>query len=291
MASAKRKIVSNKVKSTAKTTKSRRVAKKAVSKSLLVGVEQLKKFYYGNMVMAILYSIFAVFVVLVAKARYVTLGTHYVTQDVLLSKAGQVVSVQGFEPLVTFDLRWLVAALLVIAAGVCVAASTKRRASFERCLQDGCNKSRWLTLGTSGAGMMLVVAALVGVYDIGILASIFLSTTVLSGLMYANERSFVADSKVSKLLLLISIVIGIAPWIVLEQYKAGAILYGEGLSLWIMIAAHGAVIASWLLIWVNQLARYYGKAWGRSFVAVEWVYGAAIFIQLAAVAKLIIFTS
>jgi len=86
---------------------------------------------------------------------------------------------QSLEPATTtlFDIPfvWLIAGFFLLSAVAHLIVATVYNRGYNHNLKNGINKARWIEYSLSASLMMVAIAMLVGVYDLGSLIMIFVS--------------------------------------------------------------------------------------------------------------------
>ncbi len=176
----------------------------------------------------------------------------------------------------------LVAAFLFISAiahGLIVLNSKKY---FED-LKQGINKFRWFEYAFSSSIMIVLIATLFGIYDIGSLILIFVvnASMNLFGLVMEQLNSGAEKEKVNWGPFAWGSIAGLAPWVVILIY-----MFGTGnfdMVPWFVWAIVGTYFVAFNTFPVNMILQY--KRIGKWK---DYLYGERTYIVLSLVAKTIL---
>jgi hypothetical protein len=301
MATTTKKSVSKKPKTTKKSlpkkTVKKAVATKAVKKEVTAKAPEVKKaeapkkpansklqtLFKWNIAMAIFHAVQAVLVLVLAKsdAGIQTVTTNYLTTDTLASTAEKPVLVAATRSLFDVNLAWLVAAFFALSAIAHVSIATWYRKRYEADLQKGINKARWIEYSLSASTMMVAIALLAGVFDLGSLVMMFALTAVMNLCGLVMELVNQGRSKVDWSSYVVGCIAGIAPWIVYTFYIVGSSQYGEGggppTFVYFILVSIFLFFNSFA---INMLLQYRKKGkWA------DYIYGERVYMILSLVAK------
>lgn len=231
--SVSKKTKTSAAKSTKKITKvPTKVSAKLAVKKTGTALTLTQKLFRINIAFATAQAIQAGLILWLAKpdAGLQTVTTNHLTNDTLASTAEVPVVVAATRSLFDVNLAWLVAAIFIISAIVHVLIATKYRKRFEADLAKETNKARWIEQGLVYGTTMLVVALLVGIFDISALIMVFSLTAIMHMCGLVMEHVKDKRGMVSKTLLYISVKAGLVPWAVLAIYLIGSSKYSDGAS-------------------------------------------------------------
>jgi hypothetical protein len=139
-----------------------------------------------NRSLAVLHGAQGVLLLLLASSATFPVTANYLTQDSLASQAaGHPVLAAATRHLFDVNLAYLVVAFFFMSAIAHGLIATVYRKRYETDLSQGMNKARWIEYGISASTMIVAIALLTGVYDLGSLTMIFSLVLImnLSGLM------------------------------------------------------------------------------------------------------------
>ncbi|MFO7951441.1 MAG: heliorhodopsin HeR [Bacillota bacterium] len=232
-------------------------------------------------------------------------GLHLVQGIVMLFLATTVIqTISEFTPTIiqfyqTFDLETrslvvtsqdlfelpfgiLVASFLLISAiahGL-ISLPEKTNAVYKRDLENGINQFRWFEYSLSSSIMIVLIATLFGIYDIGTLILIFLinASMNLFGLVMEQLNAGKEKKNIIWGPFIWGSMAGIGPWIVILTY-----MFGTGnfdMVPWFVWAIVGTYFVAFNTFPVNMVLQYLrvGK-WQ------DYLYGERVYIILSLVAK------
>lgn len=301
MATTTKKSVSKKPKTTKKSSPKKAVQKsvstKAVKKEVTTKAPEVKKtevskkpvntklqtLFKWNVVMALFHAVQAVLVLVLAKsdAGIQTITTNYLTTDTLASTAEKPVLVAATRSLFDVNLAWLVAGFFALSAIAHASIATWYRKRYEADLQKGINKARWIEYSLSASTMMVAIALLAGVFDLGSLVMMFALTAVMNLCGLVMELVNQGRAKVDWSSYIVGCIAGIAPWIVYAFYIVGSGQYGEGggppTFVYFILVSIFLFFNSFA---INMLLQYRKKGkWA------DYIYGERVYMILSLVAK------
>ena len=301
MATTTKKSVSKKPKTTKKPvpkkSAKKAVAAKSVKKEVSTKAPEVKKtetpkkpantklqtLFKWNVVMAVFHAVQAVLVLVLAKsdAGIQTVTTNYLTTDTLASTPEKPVLVAATRSLFDINLAWLVAGFFVLSAVAHLSIATWYRKRYEADLQKGINKARWIEYSLSASTMMVAIALLAGVFDLGSLVMMFALTAVMNLCGLVMELVNQGRSKVDWSSYIVGCIAGIAPWIVYTFYIVGSSQYGEGggppTFVYFILVSIFLFFNSFA---INMLLQYRKKGkWA------DYIYGERVYMILSLVAK------
>jgi hypothetical protein len=151
---------------------------------------------------------------------------------------------------------------------------------YVRNLKSHMNRFRWIEYAFSASLMIVLIAMLVGIYDIGTLLALFTLTGVMNLMGYMMELHNQTTEKTSWTSYIIGCIAGAVPWIVIFISLLGA-SSTEGTSVPTFVIAIFISIAIFFnLFAVNMVLQY--KKVGRWR---DYLYGEKMYVVLSLVAK------
>lgn len=186
----------------------------------------LRKF---NLIMAALHALQALAIALIAdpdkanfpiNASYLTLKPGSTEQNPVL--------ISGSSAVFTLNLATLVIVFLLLSSLAHLLIATVYRKKYEANLKKGMNKARWYEYSLSASTMLVAIALLTGIYDLGTLLMIFGLTAIMNLMGLAMEVYNQGREKVSWLAYNIGCLAGIIPWIVIGMMFWAGNKYGVG---------------------------------------------------------------
>ncbi|HUV61170.1 MAG TPA: heliorhodopsin HeR [Thermoplasmata archaeon] len=193
-------------------------------------------------------------------------------------QGNQIVSVQ--DVIASVPLGPLVASFLFVSAIAHLSLATYAYEWYVANLRRGVNYARWFEYAISSSIMIVLIAMLVGIFELASLILIFAlnATMNLFGLMMELHNQ--TTEKTDWTAYIMGCFAGFVPWVVLGIYFFGAILQDpESVPLFVyaiyfMLAAFFNVFA------INMVLQYRGKGrWA------DYLYGEKVYIILSLTAK------
>ncbi len=132
------------------------------------------------------------------------------------------VTTQSLLPTTKFlfnlSLPALIAIFLLICAGAHFTIATIYNKRYNKGLESGINRARWIEYSMSASVMMLAIALLVGIYDLSSLIMLFALSGIMNLLGLVMEVHNQTTKKTNWLSFWIGCIAGIVPWIVVAFY-------------------------------------------------------------------------
>lgn len=241
-------------------------------------LEGLRKF---NLIMAGLHAVQALAVWLLSDpnrgvwgvtANYLTLGGGSTEEKPALESAAQTV----FD----VNLAYLIVVFFLLSAVAHLFAATVYRKRYEANLKLGINKVRWIEYAFSASTMMVAIALLSGIYDLGSLVMIFGLTAIMNLMGLAMEIYNQGREKVSWLAYNVGSLAGILPWGVIGIYFWAGNAYGSGEIPTFVYYIYGSIFLFFNCFADNMILQY--KKIGRWR---DYLYGERVYIILSLLAK------
>lgn len=242
-----------------------------------ISLQSLKKFNRNMGILHLLQGALMLIVALVVDkvASFKTpVLSYFLTWD---AQAGRLVTQQNKVGELPFAI--LVAVFLFMSAiAHFIIVSPKTNAIYNRDLGKKINRFRWYEYALSSSVMIILVAQLFGVYDIGALIAIFTvnASMNLFGLLMEEINQY--KEKTDWKPFVFGSIAGIAPWIIILLYAFG----NSDLSKvpWFAFAIVGSYFVFFNLFPINMILQYkkVGK-WSN------YLYGERVYIVLSLVAK------
>jgi len=186
------------------------------------------------------------------------------------------ISVQWTE----IELALLVAGFLFISALAHALIATIRYPAYVEYLSRGMNPYRWYEYAVSASLMIVVIAMLAGIWDLGTLIALFglVALMNLMGLMMElhNQTTSTTDWTAFN----IGVFAGIVPWVVIAISIAGSIVASGGEVPDFVIYIYISIFVFFNLFAVNMVLQY-RETWRWR----EYLFGEKMYIALSLVAK------
>ncbi len=154
----------------------------------------------------------------------------------------------------------------------------KTNAIYNRDLQKGINIFRWYEYSLSSSLMIILIAMLFGVYDIGALITIFILNASMNWFGLLMEKVNQNTEKISWSPFVFGSIAGIGPWIVIIMHALGNADPAE--VPWFVYAIIGSYFVFFNLFPINMILQY--KKVGKW---ADYLYGERGYIILSLVAK------
>ncbi|AQS54292.1 hypothetical protein BW727_101968 [Jeotgalibaca dankookensis] len=151
-------------------------------------------------------------------------------------------------------------------------------AIYNRDLKRGINRFRWYEYALSSSLMIVLIALLFGVYDIGSLILIFIVNAAMNLFGLDMEEINIGKEKVNWKPFIFGTIAGIAPWIVIILYAFGNTNPAD--VPWFVYALAGSYFLFFNLFPINMVLQY--KRVGKWE---NYLYGERGYIILSLVAK------
>jgi len=228
-----------------------------------------------NAVMAVLHFVQGVLMLYLSSAREWTVTTTYLGFETETSGLFPVL-----ESIGEFQLAYLVAAFLFISAVAHALIATVLHDSYVGYLKRGLNPYRWYEYAVSASVMIVVVAMLAGIWDLGTLFALFALVAVMNlmGLLMEvyNERTRETDWTAYY----IGCFAGAVPWIAIGIALAGNYSLGESAPPDFVVGIFVSIAVLFNLFAIN-MALQYKQLWRWE----EYLFGEWNYIALSLVAK------
>ncbi|NIU69587.1 MAG: hypothetical protein GWN73_31060, partial [Actinobacteria bacterium] len=118
------------------------------------------------------------------------------------------------EPWTTVQLSYLVAGFLLLSSLAHLLIATVLYDSYVRYLERGMNPYRWLEYSVSASVMIVVIAMLAGVWDLGTLVALFSLVAVMNLMGWMMELHNQTTERTDWTAYLIGTFAGVVPWVV-----------------------------------------------------------------------------
>lgn len=236
---------------------------------------KLRKLRTFNFVMAFLHAAQGVLMLVLSKDFSLPVTAGYLNFNFATEK---------LEPasttLFNMPLPWLIAGFLFLSAFFHLLIATVYNRKYNAGLQLGINKARWIEYSLSASTMMVAIAMLVGIYEIGPLLMIFALVAIMNLLGLVMEVHNQTTAKTDWLSYWIGCLSGIIPWLAVGLYFWTAAKYGSGdiptFVYWIYVS----IFVFFNCFALNMVLQY--KKIGKWS---DYLYGERAYIVLSLVAK------
>lgn len=243
--------------------------------------EKLSKLRRFNLFMAFLHAVQGVMMLYLSKNVKLPVTTGFLNFDATIQKL-----VPASEHLFDINLAYLVVAFLFISVLAHLIIATVYNKTYNKNLVKGINKARWIEYAFSASTMMVVIAMLVGIYDLGALVMIFalIALMNLMGLVMEVHNQTLRQAQgrpeTSWLPFYIGCIAGIIPWIVIGIFFWAANKFGAGEIPTFVYWIYVSIFIAFNCFAINMILQY--KKTGKW---ADYLYGERSYIILSLVAK------
>jgi hypothetical protein len=178
------------------------------------------------------------------------------------------------------NLAYLIVAFFLLSALAHLFVATIYRQRYEANLKHGINTVRWIEYALSASTMMIGIALLSGIYDLGSLVMVFGLTAIMNLMGLAMEWYNQGREKVSWLAYNIGSFAGILPWIVIGIYFWAGESYGSGEIPTFVYYIYGSIFLFFNCFAVNMFLQYKKIGNWR-----DYLYGEKVYTILSLLAK------
>jgi len=190
------------------------------------------------------------------------------------------VLVSATQPIFDINVAYLVVAFFLLSAVAHLFVATIYRRRYQANLEHGINKVRWVEYALSASTMMISIALLSGIYDLGSLVMIFGLTAIMNLMGLAMEVYNQGREKVSWLAYIVGSFAGILPWVVIGIYFWAGENYGSGEIPTFVYYIYGSIFLFFNCFAANMILQYKKVGKWR-----DYLYGEKIYIVLSLLAK------
>ncbi len=184
------------------------------------------------------------------------------------------------DNLMQVQLAPLVALFLFISATAHFLISTVLFDKYKGYLKKHMNPYRWYEYSVSASVMIVIIAMLTGIYDLGLLVALFVLVAVMNLMGLMMEKHNQLTKRVDWTSYIIGCIAGAAPWIVIGIYFGGSIIASGGDVPNFVIGIYFSLLVFFNLFAINMVLQY--KKIGKWK---DYLYGERIYIILSLVAK------
>ncbi len=184
------------------------------------------------------------------------------------------------ETILEVPLAYLVVAFLGMSSVAHLVIATVWRRGYERDLRKGMNRARWIEYAFSAGTMMVAIAMLVGIYDLGTLVALFGLVAVMNLLGLVMEVHNQTTRRTNWLSFWVGCIAGIVPWIIVALAFVAADSFGGGEIPTFVYWIYGTIFLFFNCFALNMWLQYKKIGPWR-----EYLYGERAYIMLSLVAK------
>ncbi len=237
-------------------------------------MQKIAKLNRFNLVMAAIHALQGVLIILLSRDFSLPISTSYLSFN---NATGQLEP--ATQHLFDLSLPWLIAIFFFLSAAAHLIIATVYRKKYEANLKKGINKARWIEYSLSASVMMVAIALLVGIYDLGSLIAIFALVAVMNLCGLVMEVHNQTTAKTNWLSFWVGCLAGIIPWIVIGLYFWASANNGSApptFVYWIYVS----IFIFFNCFALNMVLQYKKVGKWRSYL-----YGERAYIILSLVAK------
>jgi hypothetical protein len=181
--------------------------------------------------------------------------------------------------LVELPVALLVACFLLLSAAAHATLGTAGRRWYEAELRRGVNRARWVEYSLSSSLMIVVIAMLVGVYDVAALLLLFVANAAMILFGWLMETQNRDDRRVVWTAYWFGVLAGAVPWVAIGVYLLGA-ASGPGGPPAFVYGIYGSIFAFFNVFALNMVLRYRRVGRWR-----DHLHGERAYMLLSLVAK------
>lgn len=187
----------------------------------------------------------------------------------------------GPELRTLFELRIapLVALFLFLSAAAHSSLATFGRRWYERELGRGLNRARWVEYSLSSSVMIVVIAMLVGIYDVASLLLLFAANAAMILFGWVMEVHNRGRERTSWTAYVFGVLVGAVPWVAIGVYLVGAGL-GPGGPPAFVYGIYASIFVFFNVFALNMLLQYARVGRWR-----DYLYGERVYMLLSLTAK------
>jgi hypothetical protein len=174
----------------------------------------------------------------------------------------------------------LVALFLFISAIAHFLLATVLYKWYVKRLKNHINPARWYEYSFSASLMIVIIAMLTSIYDIGTLMALFTLTAVMNLMGLMMELHNQTTKKINWTSYIIGCIAGFVPWVVIFISLIGAISASGGRVPDFVIGIYISIAIFFNLFAINMILQY-KKVWKWK----DYLYGERVYIILSLVAK------
>ena len=185
------------------------------------------------------------------------------------------------EPWATVQLSYLVAAFLFISALAHLLIATVLYDSYVEYLKRGMNPYRWYEYAVSASVMIVVIAMLAGVWDLGTLLALFSLVAVMNLMGLMMELHNQTTDETDWTAYIIGSFAGLIPWVVVAITIVSTVLGSDGGGPPdFVLAIYVSLFVFFNLFAINMVLQY-RETWKWE----DYLFGEKTYIVLSLVAK------
>lgn len=228
-----------------------------------------------NLVMSFIHAIQALVIALLATSFRLPIQVSFLQFDLTTQSL-----VPANRELFGVQLAWLVVAFLVMSSLAHLVIATVYQRRYVADLERGLNRARWFEYALSASTMMVAIALLVGIYEIGALLAIFALVAVMNLLGLVMEIHNQTTKQTNWVAYNVGVLAGIIPWVMIALAFWAAETYGAGNIPTFVYWIYGSIFVFFNCFAINMYLQYKKIGPWR-----DYLYGERAYIILSLVAK------
>jgi hypothetical protein len=196
--------------------------------------------------------------------------------------SGSIALAPATHHLFDINLAYLVALFFGLSAVAHLLMATIYRSRYEKDLGKGTNRLRWGEYALSASTMIVAIALLTGVHDLGSLVLMFVLTAVMNllGLVMELHNPSKGRTRPNWTSYVVGCIAGIAPWLVLALYLLATNVFGSGHVPGFVYGIYVSLLVFFASFAVNMWLQYRKIGPWK-----EYLYGERVYMILSLVAK------
>lgn len=236
---------------------------------------KLQKLRIFNLVMAFLHAGQGALMLVLSKNFTLPVTTSYLKFNYLTQKLDPATGK-------LFDVHfvWLIAGFLFLSAFFHLIIATVYNRKYNENLKLGINKARWIEYSLSASTMMVAIAMLVGIYDLGALLMLFALIAVMNLMGLVMEVHNQTTASTNWLSFWIGCLAGIVPWIAVGLLFWASSYFGGGQPPTFVYWIYFSIFVFFNCFALNMVLQYKKVGKWR-----DYLYGERAYIILSLVAK------
>jgi len=183
-------------------------------------------------------------------------------------------------PWVEVPLPFLVAGFLFLSALAHTVVATVRYPRYVAALERGINPYRWYEYALSASLMIVVIAMLAGIWDLGTLLALFGLVAVMNLAGLVMERHNLHTETTDWTAYYVGVVAGAVPWLVIAVAIGASIAASNGQVPDFVIYIYVSIFVFFNLFALNMILQY-RETWRWA----DYLFGERVYILLSLVAK------
>jgi hypothetical protein len=244
----------------------------------LVGLNDndAKKLIRFNLIMGFVHFIQGVLMLMLSNNFTLPILTNYLNYNATTKTATPVA-----ENLLNLKIGPAVSVFLFMSAAAhFILTLPKIRQWYILNLKQHRNYARWIEYAFSSSVMIVIIAMLCGIYDVGTLIALFGLNALMNFFGLLMERNYSNYGQKDWLSFYLGCLAGIIPWVIITIYFLGAAAAANGAIPNFVYAILGSLFVTFNIFALNMYLQYKGIGKWKNYI-----FGEKIFIILSLVAK------